>query len=56
VDAAGEGELVDHVLGRFRPSEKPVIEEAVATANEAVSVWVPQGLEACMARNNTGKE
>jgi len=56
VDAAGEGELVDHVLGRFRPSERPVIEEAVATAIEAVSVWVPQGLEACMARYNTGKE
>jgi peptidyl-tRNA hydrolase, PTH1 family len=56
VDAAGEGELVDHVLGRFRPSERPVIEEAVAVAIEAVSVWAQQGLDACMARYNTGKE
>jgi PTH1 family peptidyl-tRNA hydrolase len=56
VDAAGEGELVDHVLGRFRPSEKPVIEEAVAIAIEAVSVWTQQGLEVCMARYNSAKE
>jgi PTH1 family peptidyl-tRNA hydrolase len=54
VDAAEEGELVDHVLGRFRPSEKPVIEEAIATAIQAVSVWVQQGLDICMNRFNAG--
>lgn len=58
VGAAEEGELTDHVLGKFRPSEKPVIEEAVALAIQAVSVWVQQGLEVCMSRFNatTGKE
>jgi PTH1 family peptidyl-tRNA hydrolase len=59
VDAAGEkGEMVDHVLGRFRPSERPVIEEAVALSIQAVSVWIQQGIEVCMNRFNaaSGKE
>ena len=55
VDAAGS-ELVDHVLGRFRPSERPVIDEAVAKAIEAVSVWAQQGLATSMNRYNTGKD
>jgi PTH1 family peptidyl-tRNA hydrolase len=54
VDAAGEGELVDHVLGRFRPSERPVIDEAIALAIQAVSVWSQQGLDVCMNRYNAG--
>jgi peptidyl-tRNA hydrolase, PTH1 family len=53
VDAAGEDDLSDHVLGRFRPSERPVIEEAIAAAIEAVSVWTQQGLNVCMNRYNT---
>jgi PTH1 family peptidyl-tRNA hydrolase len=54
VDAAGGGELVDHVLGRFRPSERPVIEEALTLAVQAVSVWIQQGIEVCMNRFNAG--
>jgi PTH1 family peptidyl-tRNA hydrolase len=54
VDAADEGELVDHVLGRFRPSERPVIEDAIGLAVQAVSVWIGQGLEVCMNRYNAG--
>jgi PTH1 family peptidyl-tRNA hydrolase len=45
-------DAVDHVLGRFRPSERPVIEEAVAKAAEGVVVWMSQGIEACMNRYN----
>ena len=56
VDAAGQGELVDHVLGRFRPTERPVIDEAIAASIEAVSVWAQQGVEACMSRYNTAKD
>ena len=58
VGAAGEGELVDHVLGRFRPSEKPLIEDALSLAVQAVAVWLTQGIEACMNRFNAtqGKE
>ena len=54
VDAAGEGELVDHVLGRFRPGERPVIDEAIALAVQAVSVWIREGIDACMNRYNAG--
>jgi peptidyl-tRNA hydrolase, PTH1 family len=55
---AGEEDLVDHVLGRFRPSERPVIEDAISLAIQAVSLWVGQGVDECMNRYNvtTGKE
>jgi len=56
VDAAGEGELVDHVLGKFRPSEKAVIEDAIVTAVQAVSIWILKGLDECMNRYNANKE
>jgi PTH1 family peptidyl-tRNA hydrolase len=54
VDAADEGELVDHVLGRFRPAERPIIEDALALAVQAVSVWIQQGIDVCMNRYNAG--
>jgi len=54
VGAAEGGELVDHVLGRFRPSERPVIEDALGLAIQAVSVWIQQGIEVCMNRFNAG--
>jgi PTH1 family peptidyl-tRNA hydrolase len=54
VDAAGQGDLVDHVLGRFRPSERNVIEDALALAVQAVSVWMQQGIDVCMNRYNAG--
>jgi PTH1 family peptidyl-tRNA hydrolase len=46
------GEAVDHVLSRFKPGERPVIEEAVATAAQAVLTWVRSGIEVCMNRFN----
>jgi PTH1 family peptidyl-tRNA hydrolase len=52
VGAPPEEEAVDHVLGRFRPSERPVIDDAVAQAAQAVVVWVNDGIEACMNRFN----
>jgi PTH1 family peptidyl-tRNA hydrolase len=48
VGAPPEDEAVEHVLGRFRPSEQPVIEDAVARATQAVLVWANQGVETCM--------
>lgn len=57
VDAAGEGELVGHVLGRFKPGERPVIEEAVALSLEAAVAWARLGIDAAMNRYNTaGKD
>jgi PTH1 family peptidyl-tRNA hydrolase len=47
-------DAVDHVLGRFRPGERSVIEEAVQTAAQAAIVWVHQGIEAAMNRYNGG--
>jgi peptidyl-tRNA hydrolase, PTH1 family len=51
VDAPGD-DAVDHVLGRFRPGERPVVEEAVQTAAQAVIVWALRGVEACMNQYN----
>ena len=43
---------IDHVLGRFRPAEKAVMDEAVETAAQAVLVWAAQGVEVCMNQYN----
>ncbi len=55
VDAPRD-DAIDHVLGRFRPAERRVIEDAVALAVQAVAVWISQGVEACMNRFNADKE
>jgi PTH1 family peptidyl-tRNA hydrolase len=52
VGAPQEADMVDHVLSRFRPSERPLIEEAVVAAAQAVGVWVHRGIEACMNQYN----
>src|SRR5579884_4333337 len=54
VDAPGE-DAVEHVLSRFKPGERPVIEEAVALAAEAVGVWLREGIAVCMNRYNGTK-
>jgi PTH1 family peptidyl-tRNA hydrolase len=46
------GEAVDFVLSRFKPGERAAVEEAVATAAQAVLTWVRGGLDACMNRFN----
>jgi PTH1 family peptidyl-tRNA hydrolase len=48
VDAPGEDDAIGHVLGRFRPSERPLIEDAIQLAAQAVMVWVHHGTEKCM--------
>jgi PTH1 family peptidyl-tRNA hydrolase len=55
VDAPPEDETVDHVLGRFKPSEKPVIEDALQRGVQAVVLWVGQGIETCMNQYNSGQ-
>jgi PTH1 family peptidyl-tRNA hydrolase len=52
VGSPPEEEAVDHVLGRFRPSEQPVIDDAVSKAVQAVLVWANQGVEVCMNQFN----
>jgi PTH1 family peptidyl-tRNA hydrolase len=48
----GETEATDFVLTRFRPAERPIIDDALILASQAVAVWVSQGLEAAMNRFN----
>jgi PTH1 family peptidyl-tRNA hydrolase len=52
VGAPPEDQAVDYVLGRFRPGERPVIDDAVAQAVQGVLLWVREGVEACMNRYN----
>ena len=48
----GELDAADFVLARFRPSERPVVENGMLRALQAVSVWVSQGIEPAMNRFN----
>lgn len=52
VGAPDEDDAVDHVLGRFRPSEAPVIEEAVGRAVQGVAQWWKEGIQKCMNEYN----
>ncbi len=52
VDAPPEDEAVEHVLGRFRASEKPIIGEAIETAVQGVGLWIREGIASCMNKYN----
>lgn len=45
-------DATDYVLSRFRNCERPVIDDALILASQAVAVWVSRGLEAAMNRYN----
>src|SRR5436190_10200504 len=42
------GDAVDHVLSKFRASERKVVDDAISLAGQAALLWVRQGVEACM--------
>ena len=48
----GEMDAADFVLSRFRSSERPLIDDALILAAQAVAVWVTQGLPTAMNRFN----
>ena len=48
----GPIDAADFVLSRFRPAERPLIEDALIIATQAVAVWVAQGADAAMNRFN----
>ena len=48
----GPIEATDFVLSRFRSAERPVIEDALIVAMQAVAVWVAQGADTAMNRFN----
>jgi PTH1 family peptidyl-tRNA hydrolase len=43
---------VDYVLTRFRPEEKPVLEQAISAAADAIEWWVHAGTDDTMNRFN----
>ena len=45
-------DAVDHVLGSFSAAERPLIEEALTRAVEAVEVVLAEGMEAAMNKFN----
>lgn len=53
VDAPGPGDMVDHVLGKFRPTEKAAIEDGVSLAVQAAAVWIKKGIQTCMNQYNS---
>lgn len=52
VDVPDEKDAIDHVLGKFKPSEKPAIEDALQLAVQGVAMWVGQGIQNCMNQYN----
>lgn len=47
-----DGEVSDFVLSRFRREERPVVDEAIAGAADALELWLAEGVDACMNRFN----
>jgi peptidyl-tRNA hydrolase, PTH1 family len=47
-----DSDAVNFVLTRFRSAERPIIDDALILASQAVAVWVTQGIEAAMNRFN----
>ena len=48
----GNVEATDFVLTRFKTAERPIIDDALILATQAVAVWVTQGIDAAMNRFN----
>ena len=46
------GEPVDHVLATFKPGERELAAEAIATAADAAEQWLRDGIEAAMSAFN----
>ena len=52
IGIGSEGDASGHVLGKFTPAERPVVEEALANAVDAVQFVQEQGFAAAMNRYN----
>ncbi len=48
----GQIDASDFVLSRFRPAERPTIDDTLITATQAVAVWTTKGLDAAMNQFN----
>lgn len=45
-------DLADHVLARFEPDERPVVDEAIGKAADAAELFIAEGSSAAMNRYN----
>jgi PTH1 family peptidyl-tRNA hydrolase len=52
VGAPEENEMIDYVLGKFRPSERPIIDESLQLAVQAADYWIQNGIEKTMNQYN----
>lgn len=50
---SGEEKVVEHVIGKFKPGEKEVLEAALIKAAEATRLFVTEGIERAMLYANT---
>ena len=48
----GEHDTIDHVLGKFSPSEKDLVEETIRIAAEAACCYLTDGITAAMNKYN----
>jgi PTH1 family peptidyl-tRNA hydrolase len=46
------GETMDHVLATFKPGERELASEAIATAADAAELWLAEGIDEAMNRFN----
>lgn len=49
---ANEGNLINHVLGKFSKGERPLVEESIRDAAEAIKMIVSQDVNAAMNKYN----
>lgn len=53
IGGSGPGEMVGHVLGKFSPDERPLLENMLATAVDAVQLARSQGIATAANRYHT---
>ncbi len=56
IGVPGQKDMVGHVLGKFSPEEKPLLEDALSRAEQAVLTLLSEGFEAAANKYNIKKE
>ena len=56
IGVPGQKDMIGHVLGKFSPEERPLLEETLAKAEEAAFVTLKEGFQAAANRFNVKKE
>ena len=56
IGAPGQKEMVGHVLGKFAPDERPLLEESLTRAEAATVLMLQEGFQAAANKFNVKKE